>query len=164
LHRSFRVKYREVTKLKEINSEVPQDSVLRLVLYLLHTADFPALDCTIAIYVNDIAILIADNNHIEASLRLQESLSYIQKWLKKWRIKASGTKSVDVTFTIRKETCPSVTVNSLRIPQAEDVKYLGLHLDHSVNWKKACTYQTLENNLNFNWKKCTVYWTITYVD
>jgi len=50
------------------------------VLYLLYTADLPIVLGTItATYTDDIAILAAHNNHIEASLRLQESLFYIEK-------------------------------------------------------------------------------------
>jgi len=41
-----------------------------------------------------------------------------------------------VTFTIHRETCPSVTLNRLRIPRAEGAKYLELHLDRRLNWKK----------------------------
>jgi len=37
--------------------------------------------------------------------------------------------NTQVTFTIRRETCPPVTLNGQRIPQADDAKYLGLHLD-----------------------------------
>jgi len=60
-----------VIQLKEINSGMPQDSVLELTLYLLsYTADLPiALDYTAAIYA-DTAILATHNNHIEESLRL----------------------------------------------------------------------------------------------
>jgi len=72
---------------------------------------------------------------MEAFLRLQESLSYIQKRLKKRRTRINGAKSVQVTFTTRRKTCP-VTLNSLRISQAEDAKYLGLHLDRRLNWRK----------------------------
>jgi len=50
---------------------------------------------------------------------------------KKWRIKANGTKSVQVTFTTCKETCP-VTLNGERIPEVEDAKYLG-YLDRRLN-------------------------------
>jgi len=63
------------TQLKEINSGVSQGSILGLLLYLLYTADLPvALDSIIAIYADDIAILAAHSNHMEVSLRLQESL------------------------------------------------------------------------------------------
>jgi len=44
-------------------------------------------------------------------------------------------------FTSHKETCLLVILNNLRIPQAEDAKYLRprplLHLDHRLNWKKT---------------------------
>jgi len=45
------------------------------------------------------AVLVAHNNYLEASLQLQESFYHIQRWLKKWRIKANGTKSVQVFTT-----------------------------------------------------------------
>jgi len=32
--------------------------------------------------------------------------------------------------------CLSLILNDLRIPQAKDAKYLGLHLDRKLNWKK----------------------------
>jgi len=56
LHKTFRVKYeeKEVTQLKEINSGVPQNSILGLVLYLIYTVDLPVtLVSTTATYAND---------------------------------------------------------------------------------------------------------------
>jgi len=38
-------------------------------------------------------------------------------------------------FTVPKKTYLS-TLNGLRILQAEDTKYLELHLDRRLNWKK----------------------------
>jgi len=72
LHRTFRVKYDEdIIQLKEINSGVPQDSVLGSVLYLFYTVDLPvALSSTTAIYADNIAILAVHNSHIEVSSRL----------------------------------------------------------------------------------------------
>jgi hypothetical protein len=58
----------------------------------------------------------------------------IQSWLRTWRIKANETKSVHVTFTTRRETCPPVHINDVQIPQENHVKYLGLHLDRRLNW------------------------------
>jgi hypothetical protein len=60
-----------------------------------------------------------------------------------------------VIFT-RKETCPLIT---LRIPQAEDAKYLGLYfIDY---WRKLIgenIYLSSENNLDFNCnEKCIDY-------
>jgi hypothetical protein len=32
--------------------------------------------------------------------------------------------------------CSPVILNGLRVPQAEDAKYLGLYMDHRQNWKR----------------------------
>jgi len=58
-----------------------------------------------------------------------------------------------ITFTIYRETCSPITLNGLRIPQPEDAKYLGLHLD----CKLEKIYLPSENNLDFNWKKSIGY-------
>jgi len=80
-----------VTRLKDIDSEVPQGSVLGLVLYLLYTADFPvALDTITITYADDKATLTAHKDHIEASQHLQESIFYIQIWLKNGESESMG--------------------------------------------------------------------------
>jgi hypothetical protein len=63
-----------------------------------------------------------------ASQILQTELLAIQNWFKKLRIKANESKSIGVTFTTRRDTCPSDHINNAQLPQEEDVKYLGLHL------------------------------------
>jgi hypothetical protein len=49
-------------------------------------------------------------------------------------MKANGTKSTHITFTTRRETCPPVHINN-ELPQAEEVKYLGLHLARRLTWR-----------------------------
>jgi hypothetical protein len=60
----------------------------------------------------------------------------VQNWFKKWRMKANKSKSIHVTFTTQRETCPPVHINNIQLPQEEDVKYLGLHLDRRLTWQK----------------------------
>jgi len=82
------------------------------VLYLLYTATFSLAPSTTTTTCADDTAILAHNNHIQASLRLQESLFYIQKWLKKWRIRVNGAKSVQAIFITRRGTCLPVTLNS----------------------------------------------------
>jgi hypothetical protein len=51
-------------------------------------------------------------------------------------MKANESKSIHVTFTTRRETCPPVHIINVQHPQVEDVKYLGLHLDRRLTWHK----------------------------
>ena len=67
---------------------------------------------------------------------LQNSLCRLGDWLKTWRIKVNESKSVHITFTNRRGNCPPVNLNNNQLPQTDDVKYLGLHLDRRLTWKK----------------------------
>jgi len=44
--------------------------------------------------------------------------------------------AVHVTFTTTRTLCPPVTMNNVLIPMQTDVKYLGLHLDQRLTWRK----------------------------
>jgi hypothetical protein len=50
-------------------------------------------------------------------------------------LRTNESKSVHVTFTTRRETCPPVHINSVHLPQ-QDVKYLGVQLDRRLTWRK----------------------------
>lgn len=137
-NRYFLVKEHEaMSELHEISSGVPQGSVLGPILYLLYTADLPMTrGTTMATFADDTAILTGHTDPVTASKQLQGALNSTEKWLKKWRIKANETKSIHVTFTTRTETCPPVSLNNSQIPQSDSVKYLGMHLDRRLTWRK----------------------------
>jgi hypothetical protein len=70
-----------------------------------------------------------------AAQHLQHHLNPTQDWLKKWRIKINETKSVQITFTLRKGRCPPAKINNIEIPSAAVTKYLAMHMDHKLSWK-----------------------------
>jgi hypothetical protein len=51
-------------------------------------------------------------------------------------MKAKGSKSTRITFTTRRKTCPPIHINNVQLPQTEEVKYLGLHLDRRLSRHK----------------------------
>ena len=69
-------------------------------------------------------------------------------------MKANETKSTHVTFTIKRPTCPSVQLNSTYLVQPVDVKYLGIHLDRRLPWRKHIT--TKRKQLDLQLRK--LYW------
>jgi hypothetical protein len=58
-----------------------------------------------------------DSDPAIASQKLQTDLLAIQNWFKKWRMKANESKSIHVTFTTRRETCPPVHINYVQLPE-----------------------------------------------
>jgi hypothetical protein len=61
-----------------------------------------------------------------------------------WRIKANETKSIHVTFTMKKEICPPVIFNDHQLPQEDEAKYHGLHLDRRLTWQKHIWLKRLQ--------------------
>lgn len=56
-------------------------------------------------------------------------------------------KSVYVTFTTRPKTCIPVKFYGKEIPQCESVKYLDIHLDKRLTWKKYIFTKRKQLNL-----------------
>ena len=56
----------------------------------------------------------------------------------------------------KKNTCQPIQINNTQIPQAKSVKYLGMHLDRRMTWKKHIT--TKRQQLNIKLRE--MYWLI----
>jgi hypothetical protein len=69
-------------------------------------------------------------------------------------MKANETKSTHVTFTTRRATCPPVHINEVQLPQSDDDKYLGLHLDRRLTWHKHIFTKTKQLGLTLT----KMYW------
>ena len=55
------------------------------------------------------------------------------------RMKANESKSVQATFTLNKISRQPVKLNNDHLPQADEVKYIGIHLDRRLIWRKHIT-------------------------
>jgi hypothetical protein len=150
-NRIFQVRESDSTSgFHEITAGVPQGSVLGPVLHTLFTSDLPqSSDTTIATFADDTALLASNKCPVKASRMLQNSLIEVEKWLAKWRIAVSVTKSTHITFTLRKEDCAPVTLNGVQLPHQDTVKYLGMHLDRRLTWQKHIKTKRDEINLRY---------------
>jgi len=135
--RTFRTKITDQkSDLFPIRAGVPQGSVLGPLLFVLYTSDFPTTNnTTTGTFADDTVILATHADPRTAAQYLQHHLNLTQDWLRQWRIKIYETKSVQITFTLRKGQCPPVKINNVEIPVAAMTKYLGMHLDHKLNWR-----------------------------
>ena len=158
-NRMFQVKINnEVTELYPIKAGVPQGSVLGPILYVIYTADIPSMKgITLGTYADDTTIIATHKNPTIASLMLQNYLFKLQQWFKTWRIVVNENKSTQVTFTLRKETCPAVYLNNKVIPQSNKVKYLGIHLDRRLTWRDHIWSKRKQLNLKIR----SMYWLLS---
>jgi len=156
--RYFKVRINdERSALCPIAAGVPQGSVLGPLLYVLFTADLPCTEgCMVATYADDTALLASHEDPDIASKLLQNGLDAIQTWMRKWKIQANDQKSVHVTFALKRGNCPPVTLNGNPLPHAENVKYLGMHLDRRLTWKK----HILSKRKQLSMKMRGLYWLI----
>ncbi|CAH2086206.1 unnamed protein product [Euphydryas editha] len=145
----------ELSHIHDIMAGVPQGSVLGPVLYTIYTADLPeAQGVTTATFADDTALLASNRDPTVASAILQNNLDKVTEWLQKWRIKASATISVHITFTLRKGNCEPVKMCDVTLPQCDTVRYLGMHLDKRLTWKKHIKAKRDELNMRFR----NIYW------
>jgi hypothetical protein len=54
-------------------------------------------------------------------MKLQATISEIDDWAKKWRSKINQSKSTHITFTIRNQSCPTVQIGNVDLPQKNEV-------------------------------------------
>jgi len=127
----------EISNRFHIHSGVPQGSILGPLLHVVYTSDLPtSRETTVGTFADHTAIFATHKDPTIAPLNLQEHLHSIEKWLKKWKIKVSKSKSLHITFTLRKGHCPAININQTIITQTEAVNYLGLRFDCGLNWKE----------------------------
>jgi hypothetical protein len=72
------------------------------------------------------AILATHEDPAAASVKLQATINKIDAWAKKWKIKINQRKSAHITFILRNQTCPTVQLDNVDLPQEIEVKYLGM--------------------------------------
>ena len=119
---------------------VPQGSPLSLLLFSIMVDDFPILKSKgqTHLFADDIEFHVHTEGGMEAEIKITPYLGKIRIWSKKWRVNFSAEKSLLVNFTRqrRKQTKLLLFLAGTRIPEAKEVKHLGIYFVSSLRWKK----------------------------
>jgi hypothetical protein len=125
---------------------------MRPVLHHIYTSDLPTSDNTTANFADDTAILAMQEDPAIASIKHRATINKMDDWAKKWRIKID--KSTHIIFTLRNQTCPTVQLDNVDLPQKNKVKYPGMHLNRRLTLVKHIETKRKQLNLKakqMNW-------------
>lgn len=136
--RKFKIHYGEaISGTRKIATGVPQGSVLGPLLYILFIADIPTDPHIVtAMFADDTALTAVSSSYEEANNSLQAHVDTVYSWTKDWKIKLNSEKSVQVDFALRPHKTLPIDIDGSQINVKDSAKYLGVHLDKKVTWKK----------------------------
>ena len=125
----------EASGLLDVDSGVPQGSVLGPVLFLLYVNDLPASTVSPMRLFADDAILYRDIKTAEDSDLLQSDLDRVAQWEKDWLMDLNPAKCSVLRFTrCRKVHAYQYTSQGIPLKLEESTKYLGLTLTSKLDW------------------------------
>lgn len=89
----------------EITKGAPQGSVLSPILFNIMLHDFPAAEngCEISLFADDIAIYKTGRRKEETKKPLQDILTQIDEWAKRWKIQFAVNKYASLKFTRKRK-------------------------------------------------------------
>jgi hypothetical protein len=69
-----------------------------------------------------------------ASNFVQNHVNLFLTWYRDWGMKINEANSIHCTFALKQKVCPPIYLNNVPLPIAQNVRYLGLHLDRRLTW------------------------------
>lgn len=126
---------------RPIPAGVPQGSILSPILYSIYVSDLKLDRFTdSACYADDTAAYTSANRTITICKRLQRSLSRIEKYYDKWKIKINPAKTQAIIFPFnnqrRRIPTTALTLGNIPIEYSGSVKYLGVTLDRKLIFRE----------------------------
>lgn len=125
---------------KAIPAGLPQGSILSPTLYSIFVADLKFNQHTqSACYADDTAIYSSANRTTTIQKNLQKSLSKVENFFEKWKIKANAQKTQAIIFPFnnqfKRRPTERLKLCDSPIDYSDSINYLGVTLDKKLNLK-----------------------------
>ena len=143
---SDRIQYTQIngknSESRKISFGVPQGSILGPLFFLLFINDIHAAmtNCNGKLFADDTSLILNDKNILTLKTKAESAMKEIDKWFKLNKLSLSHGKSVFLLFHgPRVDPCrwfDTIQVERENIPRATTVKYVGLHVDEGLTFKK----------------------------
>ena len=130
----------EISEMYRIETGVPQGAVLSPLLFSIFINDIPMNSnrnqSESMLFADDLATLIFFKGSKEAKRIAQNYLNKLEEWLFKWRMKMAVNKCNYIIFCKKdKKEEFNLVMNGQNIPQTKEILFLGVLLDHKLNFK-----------------------------
>ena len=127
------------SSMENVESGVPQGSILGPVLYLIYVNDFTQCinKCHVTKYADDTSFLLRKLQNFDFESSAIEILNDVKVWFASHKLLMNEAKTNIVYFTNSshdKNTTIQIVMEHLTLKSTDHTKFLGLHLDKELNW------------------------------
>ena len=130
----------EMSSTLPVISGVPQGSILGPLLFIVYVNDIPeAINYSHCYLFADDAKLLQVINSPEDQTELQEDLSAISSWCKKWNLTLNSNKCSAVHFSTQStQQLATYSIDARIIPFFESQRDLGVIVSDTLSWSHQC--------------------------
>ena len=144
----------------DVESGVPQGTVLGPLLFLLHINDLPScVNSKVRLFADD-CLLYREIKNNQDQIDMQRDLDALMDWGSTWGMKFNAKKcNIMRVSRSRKPLQHFYSLGNEILQEVSDAKYLGIQIDNKLDWNKhistvAATGQSKLAFLNRNLKGC----------
>ena len=132
-----------------ISCGVPQGSILGPLLFLVYVNDLCNVSSIVEclLYADDTSLYVTGSNINEMIQCMNNELERIVQWLNVNKLTLNVQKTEFIVFAPGRkdvETSENVIVNGNMIERVNEIKFLGIFIDHKLQWQKYTQYVKLK--------------------